>query len=543
MQKMRELDREQKSQVLKAWREASQTIKKRFGIRPPAAPIGIYVSIPDDEKEKYQPGIIEDDSIIINSNIPDYEDVLNATITKLCFQRGLPSDLLCRECIDDLSFEFARQTITDDRVRCQWESVWSKYSQPQKLSQVVEYYPSEAYIWLYSVAGERGLDTFIHELTQRARNQLPLYFEEYVHYFSVRGRRFENTLNSTELRLVRSIIERPDLQVKQLSEMSGISEEWVSRKLSQLQKQGIIKKFNRAPFSRIGIHMYHVLVSKKETDIDPFTLFKNCPFLYSYRRVVAGDWTALATLSVPENRESIRFLKEGLKRIAQVGFDLDLHKIYSSGISHCFDYYEPKRGQWNIPWELLTIHLRRIKSDGLASSMPRIDRPEKRTKIELDDLDMKIFECIREGVASVSKIRQQLKVGQHRVAEKLPRLRVHGLVIRSWDVRNIGLNEHVIIYCNDKDMGKTIAAWSLRLPRSIISFSSNEELMLIADLPRGGSFGLATALEGLNNGTCIGILSPQTYGSWGFPSELWDSKFQKWKCPKKELESWITQIG
>ncbi len=358
----------------------------------------------------------------------------------------------------------------------------------------------------------------------------------------MRVRRFERTLDSTELKLTSAVIENPNLPSKDLANLVGISEEWISRKLAQLQKRMVLRKFNRAPFSRIGIHMFHILVSRRDTDADPFDLFKDCPFLYSYRKVVSGDWTALATLSIPENRESMRFVMEGLKRIVEAGFDIALHQIHSSGVSRCFDYYEPKIGQWDIPWELLAIHLQRIQSDDLASSIPRVDRPEKRIEIELDELDMKIFDCVNWGISSVSKIRAHLKVGQHRVAEKLQKLREVGLVIKSWEVHNIGLNEHAIIYCKNRELGKTIAAWSLRLPKSVISFSSKDELMLLADLPKGGSFGLATALEGLNNGTCVGILSSQTYGAWGFPSSLWDSKYQRWKSPKRDLETWIAQI-
>ncbi len=529
-------------QSFKLWKELVLEIKEKYGLSGLNALSEIVLSNDKTRIGNFTPGFIQGDSIIINSKLPDYMKLLSVTIRKLCFQSSLPSDLLCGQCIDDLSFEFARRTITDDKIRSKWESIWCEHSPRRQISSVVDYYPCVGYKWLYSVAGENGLDTFVLELTHRARNQISLSFEDYLQYFSTRVRRFERTLDSTELKLTSTVVENPNLPSKNLANLVGISEEWMSRKLAQLQKRMVLRKFIRAPFSRIGIHMFHVLVSRRDTDADPFDLFKDCPFLYSYRKVVSGDWSALATLSIPENRESMRFVKEGLKRIVEAGFDIDLHQIHSSGVSRCFDYYKPKIGQWDIPWELLAIHLQRIQSDELASSIPRVDRPEKRIEVELDELDMKIFECVKKGMASVSKIRTHLKVGQHRVTEKLQNLRENGLIIKSWEVHNIGLNEHAIIYCKNNEMGKTIAAWSLRLPKSVISFSSKDELMLLADLPKGGSFGLATALEGLNNGTCVGILSPQIYGAWGFPSALWDPKFQRWKCPKKELETWIAQL-
>jgi hypothetical protein len=309
-----------------------------------------------------------------------------------------------------------------------------------------------------------------------------------------------------------------------------------------MQKRTILRRYQRAPFSRIGISMYHLLISRRESEVDPLNLIKDCPFLYGYRRVVSGPWVALATLCIPENRESLQFLREGLKRIVEAGFDIDLHKIHSSGVSSCFDYYKPKEGKWDIPWELLMIHLQRIQLDGLASSIPRIDTPESKANMVLDDLDMKILDCVRRRITSVSKIRSELRVGQHRIADKLKNLRENGFIVKSWEVHNIGLNEHAIIYCKDNEAGKTIAAWSLRLPRSIITFSSKEELLLLVYLPKGGSYGLATALERLNVDANIGFLSLHVSGTWGFPIELWDSKFQRWKCPKEKLESWISQL-
>jgi hypothetical protein len=324
--------------------------------------------------------------------------------------------------------------------------------------------------------------------------------------------------------------------------MLDISEGWISRKLRELQKRWILRRYIRAPFSRIGIQMYHVLISRKDSKRDPFDFVKECPFLYAYRKATSGIWNAFATLCIPANKESIRFLENGLKTIVELGFEIDLHKVHSAGVSNCFDYYQPKKGEWDIPWELLTIHLQRIQSDGLASSIPRIDTPENRVEIEIDDLDMQILDSIWNKVVSVSKIRSRLRVGQHRVAEKLQRLRENGLLVKTWDVHNIGLNEHAIIYCKNAKIGKTIAAWSLRLPRSRIYFSSREELVLVADLPRGGSFGLATALDVLNTDASIGTLSTRVEGRFEYPTKLWDSRYQRWKCPRERLETWVNQL-
>ncbi|MHA2230602.1 MAG: hypothetical protein ACXABL_15475, partial [Candidatus Thorarchaeota archaeon] len=85
--------------------------------------------------------------------------------------------------------------------------------------------------------------------------------------------------------------------------------------------------------------------------------------------------------------------------------------------------------------------------------------------------------------------------------------------------------------------------WARRLPRSIISFSKKDELMLIAAVPKGGSYGFASAINEISSNSQAGVLSSKTYGSWGFPVELWNNKNQSWRCPVGESENWISQFG
>jgi DNA-binding Lrp family transcriptional regulator len=525
------------------WNSVLHEIEETFGLIPSKSPSEIYISSEKTMRRNLMPGFFDGDSIVINSTLPNYKELIPTIMTKLCFQSSMPQDLLCEECIDDLSFEFARQAIKDDVLRSQWESIWSEHTPPRRISTITEYHPCTAYTWLYSVAGNNGLDIFVRELTHRAKNQIPLSFDDYLLFFSMRTRRFENALDGTELKIVRHIIENPELQFNDLAKLVGISQEWASRKLSQLQKRMILRRFYRIPFSRIGIRMFHVLMAKKTSKADSFALIKDCPFLHSYRKVVSGDWDSLATLCIPDNQSSMQYLEDGLNLVESAGFRIEVHRINTSGVSHSFDYYSTREKQWNLPWELLAIHLQRIHSDDLASSMPRVDTPELRTDVHLDDLDVRIFDCVRGGVSSVSKIRSHLKVGQHRVADKLRRLRENELIVNTWEVHNIGLNEHIFVYTKEKEIGKTIAAWALRIPRSIISFTPEEEIMLIVDLPRGGSYGLASAIGEIQSKVSVGILSSSIYGSWIFPHSLWDSKYQKWLCPEEILEKWIRSLN
>ena len=416
---MQMLNEDQRKSAVETWKETAFEIEEMFGLVAKTVPSKLMFTSEGTFVAELSPGAIDAGSLLYNSTIDAYQDLLPATTAKLCFQSALPADLLCQECIDDVSFEFARRKIEDGALRNHWESVWSKHTPPRMVSSLVEYHPCVAYIWLYSVAGESGLDTIVRELTHRARHQISLTFDEYMRYFTLRIRRFENTLDETELKIIRHLIENPEIQFNELAKQVGISKEWTTRKLSQLQKRMIIRRFDRVPFSRVRIQMIHILMTAKTDKMTPFSLIKDCPFLFSFSKVLSGDWDSLATLCIPDNQLSMQYLEEGLNLMRTHDLNLHVHRITSSGVSHCFDYYSTKDRQWNLPWELLAIHLQRIQSDNLAESMPKVDTAEKKMETRLDELDIQILDCINKGITSVAKIRENLNVGQNRVAKRL----------------------------------------------------------------------------------------------------------------------------
>ncbi|MHA2207397.1 MAG: winged helix-turn-helix transcriptional regulator, partial [Candidatus Thorarchaeota archaeon] len=229
--------------LMKIWMEVSQEIADSLGLAVSEVPIEIRLSSNENEVKNLNPGTFQNGMLVINSNFPDVDSHLSTIITKLCFQSSLPTDLLCEECIDDLSFEFARRRIKNDTLRDEWEEIWAQHSPAQRISTVLGYDPSNAYKWLHSVAGDEGLNTIVREIAHRAKNHVPLSFEDYLIYFNIRIRRFVSKLDKTELKLVKYLIENPTINVRALSTIVGVSTEWVSRKISDLQKRMILRKF------------------------------------------------------------------------------------------------------------------------------------------------------------------------------------------------------------------------------------------------------------------------------------------------------------
>ena len=524
------------------WNETAADIEDTYGLSTATNPSEFVVSSGRFERGSLSLGKVRKDSLVLNSKFRLFPSHVPSMIAKLGLQHSLPSDILCGECIEDLSFEYARLGISDGSSREEWEQLWRKHTPPRLISTVLNYSPTIAYIRLYSVAGRNGLDTIIREITHQAKNQIPLSFDDYLLYFAKRIYRFENKLDHTELKIVRHLLDNPHHSMTKLSQAIGRSNEWVSKKVKELQKRRILRKFERVPFSRVGINMYHVFLGKDSEGEDPFQLLKDCPFLYSYRRVNSGPWSSLATICIPENTESFRLFKKGIGLIRKTGYDATVHRIQSSGVSHCFDYYLTEEGKWDIPWELLSVHLRRIQLDDLASIIPRIDTPVTRCDLPLTRLDMDIIDCVRRGITSVSKIRAHLGVGQQRVADHLRALRQNGLILTTWEGHNIGLIEQVVVHSQNPEASNALAAWARRLPRGIVSFSEKGELVLIGSVPLGGGYGLASAVEELALIAEVGILSVNAYGSWGFPGSLWNERYQKWESPKKLLDAWLEDL-
>ncbi len=225
------------------------------------------------------------------------------------------------------------------------------------------------------------------------------------------------------------------------------------------------------------------------------------------------------------------------------GYTTSLIEVASSGTVNCFDYYDSRNGAWAIPWELLEIQIRKVYNDELGSAFPRIDHPTSRTQIHLDRLDLQILGQVRHGSSSIAKVRTALHIGQQRAAKKLKRMREAGLILSTWEIHNIGLDESVIVVTDDKRTAESITAWTQRLPRSIVSFDENRRLCLVMQLLSGGSFGMARALSSLSGRVTVDMLGIKIYGAWGFPTSLWNVSEQRWRTPDDGLREWFEKLN
>lgn len=526
------MPKEQEQHLAAKWAECTQALTKAYSLAPT---MGSDDFLKTDSWSEILTAIdtVRDDR--------ESEALLLGYIASECFKDAFPSSGICKECISELSMEFARQSLDPSQERY-WMQRWRNDESSGALKTTRFHKGSEMLPTIERVSGSRTFVEIVREVASASKSGLEVNFEEYSSYLKRRVKRITATLDSIELKIVDLLTKDQDADNISVASAVGISPEWASRKISDLQSRWILRRFDRVPFSKIGIRMFNLFISSEKSALEILNLLEDLPFLYSYQGVLTGSWNGLAVLSVPDNPKSIRLVESLRHLLAKCDLETLLLEIASSGVSVCFDHYDVSSKNWFLPWELLEVHLRRIYNDKLAHVIGMVDTPPEKMNLKLDALDMLIIDQMRQRNTSIAKIRTQLKIGQQKASDRVRRLREGGLIDTLWEVHNIGLIESVIISTEDVQTGEAIAAWALRLPRAIISFNADRHLSLVAQLPQGGSYGITRALSFLSHQVDVGLLDEKIYGGWGFPIELWDEQKHAWSYPEEKMNTWLASL-
>ena len=85
-------------------------------------------------------------------------------------------------------------------------------------------------------------------------------------------------------------------------------------------------------------------------------------------------------------------------------------------------------------------------------------------------------------------------------------------------------------------------AWSRELPKASLTYGRSRDLLMITDLPSGGSSRLMETIRGLGWHASVSLLGPNMGGQWSFPIELWNVEQQAWDAPIEQIDSWLAQL-
>ncbi|MFW9787306.1 MAG: winged helix-turn-helix transcriptional regulator [Candidatus Thorarchaeota archaeon] len=524
--------------VLALWQDCSNLITQRFGLESDTvlnsvevieahetARIGGYY-VPSSKKIRIH-------LTALQGLIP-----LEGVVYRECLINNLPPEL-CIEAKYDLASEFARQTLKkNDRLK--WVKEWQTIPTRRIRGDLI-HTSYKAMEWLISLGGAGELDSLVHEFVSLARYGKSFDFEEYVKYLNLRTRNIVVELTHADVKIVDVLLKDASASYNQVAKITGLSPSWVSTRINRLKRKYVLMNFISAPFSRIGIRTFYILLAGPSWS-DPSKLLDGCPYLYDVRSILNGPWQLIARFAVPDSTETLRSLDQMSSILNRNGIAVDVAETYSVGISNSFYHYNPANRKWEIPWVAMRGWGHRITDESLFELVERIDFPTKTTDVYLDELDMSIITLIQNGVTSTRAVRKKLSIGQTKLTTHLRKLRAEGLIRSIWSVQNIGLVERVAIRATDRRTADILDAWSRELPRAYMRYEENRNLLLMTDLPVGGSMQLMDTLRSLKWPVTVSPLSSGTWGHWKVPYNLWDVERQGWQAPRDEIASWLSML-
>ena len=526
------------SQISDLWEDCSNNVASRFQLETPPKPDSIRKINKTDSLQIGGSYFAENRELQVTDEVLEGEIPLKGMIFRECLFNSLPNNL-CVEAKRDLAFEYSRQSLKKSDKDA-WISVWRTIPS-QRIRANLVYNSLDLMTWIHTLGGNNELDLLIHEFVCMFRYGKSLDFQQYVEYMTHRVQNIVVELSDSEVKIVDALMKNRDASYQEVSEIIGLSESWVCTKINHLKRKYVLMEHTTVPFSSIGIKTFHVLLAGPSWS-DSTLLLAKCPFLYESRAILNGPWHTMVRLAVPNSSENIRYLKQMTSILENYGIACDISETYSVGISNSFYHYNANIHSWEIPWIAMQGWGHRIKEESIDQLIDHIDYPARTTDYYLDALDIRILELVRQGLTSIRVLRKELAIGQNKLLKRLKKLKAEGLIRRDWAVYNIGLVERVALRATDEKTASLLDAWSRELPRVFLRYEKNRHLLMIVDLPIGGSTKMMDTLRLLKWPVAISPLSSAIWGHWQFPGEFWDVEHQRWRAQRKDMENWLSVL-
>ncbi len=526
------------SEILDMWYECSKIIVDRFQLETPPQPNLIKKINKLDSLRIGGSYIVEDRELQVTDEVLKGEIPIRGLVFRECLISSLPNNL-CIEAKRDLAFEYSRQLLKKvDRNK--WISAW-KYVPSQRIQANLVYNSFELMTWMNTLGGNDELDLLIHEFVCMFRYGKSLDFQQYVEYMMHKIQNIVVKLSQTEVKIIDVLMKNREAMYYQVAEITGLSESWVSTKINYLKRKYVLMEHTSVPFSTIGIKTFHVLLAGPSWS-DLTALLTKCPFLYELRAILNGPWHYMARFAVPDNSENIRSIKQMVSILESFGIASDISETFSVGVSNSFYHYNAKTHSWEIPWIAMQGWGHRIKEESIDQLIENIDYPARTTDCYLDSFDINILDSVQQGLTSTRGLRKELSIGQNKLLKHLKKLKTEGLIRRDWGIFNIGLVERLALRATDARTASLLDAWSRELPRVFLRYEQNRHLLMIVELPLGGSTRMMDTLRLLKWPVTISPLSSAIWGHWQLPKPFWDVEHQRWRAQRDDVEFWLSVL-
>ena len=524
--------------LLRLWNEAAALIKNEIGLS--AEPLPVENGSLEEVAEAFER---EGHGPLARSlrHIIDDRQSIDAQVIWATLAWTLREEALCPEAVIDFGMGmvyYSRQTKEQMNA---WMSLWKRMVPRRKVGPTLIYDPANLYESILHVRGKRGFRDIVKEIVLYGQNGADISLDEYVTVITKRYRRFSYQLAPIDAKIIQILLKTPGKTIPEIATELGYSTFWVSQRINKLKENHILFEFDHVPFSKIGIRMFNVLLKGQESEKDALHMVAESPFLYGYREVLAGDWDLLAIFCIPESWQVNKWLRRFEKLASEWRVSVTTSEIKRSGTSASFDYYDPYRNAWRIPWDALRLYSEELVGTKAPDDLEDVVEltPYGQRDVRLEDLDIRILAAIRARAKTLVEIRKKTRASQNKVAARLKILREKGFIVKRWEALHIGLVEGALIETADKKTGKMLMHLSTFLPRAIVSADQKSRLIAVVNLPEGGTYCLLNVLAPLRNKFTFAQLGDYIYGEWGFPTYPWNPKTQSWKVPMEEVARWL----
>lgn len=520
------------------------SVRERFSLQCSSESIKVLLEPSRESQNPIWNVRLSQGILICPPEFHDEDSFSRAVLAREVLRMFLPRSLEDSRARFDIACEYGRQTLNNE-PRGKWTHLWKEASPPQTLTSGLRYRPIVFFSLLRHLSGGSALTELVSRLSQMARYGIALGFEDWAELLIRYTTEYERTLTKTEAYLVDALIQNPQASLELLAQRADISPRWAGAIRRNLLTRGQLLEFELVSYSQIGIRVLQVALFPKSAEIqDCSYLIEDCPFAFSASSLLTGGRGIYATMCVPDNPTNLNHIQRMVDVAQKDDVDVFVFDRHRSGNWLNLNDYNPIDGTWDIDWDSVRLEAQMMQRDSLAVLYPEMRFSERTDPRRLDRLDIRLLSEFERGRKTTRQLQRALGIRMKTIADRLRRLRGSGIIEKSYEIHHIGLVEEAITYIDNIGSGECLAALALRFPRCFIDYDNNERLFMRIRLPRGGSYGLASALRPIQPSPTVHLVGGRLWGRWRLSEWIdeWIPETGRWQPTSKDMHRWYSSM-
>lgn len=523
---------------------ACAAVRERFDLQCSSEDVKVLLDPSGESPNSVWSVRLSQDILICPPEFHADDPFSRAVLAREVLRLSLPRSLEDSHARFDMACEYGRQTLNKESGG-KWTHLWKEKTPPQTLTSGLRYRPIVFFNVLRHLGGENALTELVSRLSQMARYGIALGFEDWAELLIRYTTEYERALTKTEAYLVDALIQNPQASLELLAQRADITPRWAGAVRRDLLTRGQLLEFELVSYSQIGIRVLQVALFPKSAEMQDCTyLIEDCPFVFSASSLLTGGRGIYATLCVPDNPTNLNHIERMVDVARKDDVDVFLFDRHRSGNWLNLNDYSPINGTWDIDWDSMRLEAQMMQRDSLAVLYPEMRLSERADPRRLDRLDIRLLSEFERGRKTTRQLQRALGVRMKTVTDRLRRLRRSGIIEKSYEIHHIGLIEEAITYIDNIGSGECLAALALRFPRCFIDYDKDERLFMRLRLPRGGSYGLASALRPIKPSPAVHLVGGRLWGRWRLSEWIdeWMPETGRWQPTSRNMHRWYSSM-